>query len=93
MHCVDRSLALRGTLYGRLDLSKDALVGARTSFYNAKLALEVSRSGPRASLVLPLAAWLGLAQWIPFEAHLDISLAGISLGPRFVAAASSSSGR
>ena len=93
MHCVDRSFALRGTLYGRLDLSKEARVGARTSFYNAKLALEVSRSGPRASLVLPLAAWLGLAQWIPFEAHLDISLAGISLGPHFVAAASSSSGR
>jgi hypothetical protein len=81
--CVDRARALRGTFYGRLDLSADARVGAHTSFHDAKLAVELSRSGPHASLVLPVAAWLGLSRWIPVEAFLEFGLEGISGGPRF----------
>jgi hypothetical protein len=81
--CVDRARSLRATFYGRLDLSADARVGAHTSFHDAKLAIELSRSGPHASLVLPIAAWLGLSHWIPVEAFLELGLGGISAGPRF----------
>jgi hypothetical protein len=81
--CVDRARSLRASFYGHLDLSADARVGARTSFHDAKLAIELSRSGPHASLVLPLAAWLGLSRWVPLEAFLELGLDGISAGPRF----------
>jgi hypothetical protein len=81
--CVDRTRALRAGFYGHLDLSADARVGARTSFHDAKLAVELSRSGPHASLVLPVAAWLGLSRWVPLEAFLELGLGGISGGPRF----------
>jgi len=81
--CVDRMSKVRSQVYGRLDLSADVRVGARTSFGGAKLALEVNRSGPHGSLVLPVAAWLGLSRWIPVEAFIEFGLGGISIGPRF----------
>ena len=39
-------------------------------------------SGPHASLVLPIARWLGIARFLPVEAHVDVGLDGISAGPR-----------
>jgi hypothetical protein len=81
--CVDRARSIGASVYGRLDLSADARLGATTSFLNAKLALELSRSGPQGTLVLPLAAWLGLSNWLPVEAYITIGLGGISAGPRF----------
>ncbi len=81
--CVDRTRSIGASVYGRLDLSADARLGATTSFLNAKLALELSRSGPQGTLVLPLAAWLGLSNWLPIEAYVTIGLGGISAGPRF----------
>ncbi len=82
--CVDRTRLIGASVYGRLDLSADARLGATTTFLNAKLALELSRSGPHGTLVLPLAAWLGLSNWLPVEAYIEIGLGGISAGPRFV---------
>jgi hypothetical protein len=82
--CVKRTRAVQATFYGRIDLSADLRLGARTSFHDAALALELSKYGPSASLVLPVAEWLGLESWVPFEAHLELSLGGISAGPRYV---------
>ncbi|MCZ6712390.1 MAG: hypothetical protein O7B29_00450 [Deltaproteobacteria bacterium] len=82
--CVDRTRSIGASVYGRLDLSADARLGARTSFLNARLGFELSRSGPQGTLVLPLAAWLGLSNWLPVEAYIEIGLGGISGGPRFV---------
>ena len=38
-------------------------------------------SGPRASLVIPVARWLGISRFFPVEARLAIGLDGISAVP------------
>jgi hypothetical protein len=81
--CVDRERLLSGSLFGRFEADGEMVLGARTSFSGASLAVEFSRTGPQASLVLPIADWLHIARWIPLQAHLAVSLGGISIDPSF----------
>jgi hypothetical protein len=52
-------------------------VWARAPARTRSLSLEIGTSGPRASLVLPFARWLGLARFFPVDARVG-SLDGIS---------------
>ena len=81
--CIDRHRAITATLYGGLDLEREFRLGARATFHNATLAFEISRSGPHASVYVPLAQWLGLSRWVPVAAHADVSLDGVAFGPLF----------
>jgi hypothetical protein len=82
--CVERDRAISATFYGRIDRSADIRVGARTSFHDATLALEMSEAGPHASLVLPVGKWLRLGSWLPLGAYVELGLDGISAGPRYL---------
>ena len=63
------------------DVDGDVGVGARAGFENAQLSFEVGLSGPRASLVIPFARWLGIGRFFPVDARLAVGLDGISAGP------------
>jgi hypothetical protein len=80
--CIDRKLAVGGELYARSNAGGSVGVGARADYREARLSVEMGMSGPHASLVLPLARWLGIAHLVPIEAHLEVGLDGISAGPR-----------
>lgn len=80
--CIDRKLPVAGELYARSNAGGSAGVGARADYRDARLSVEMRTSGPHASLVLPLARWLGIAHLVPVEAQVDIGLDGISAGPR-----------
>jgi hypothetical protein len=80
--CLDRARPIQGRLYGSLGLEGDARLGVETRIQGASLRLEVSETGPFASLVLPVGALLGIEQWVPLEASVRVSLAGISVAPR-----------
>ena len=58
---------------------------ARTGFHRAHLAVEMSRSGPEASLLVPISHWLGLDRWVAIEARVHVSLGGFSFAPSFAA--------
>jgi hypothetical protein len=79
--CVDVRREIDPVFFATSDVDGDVGVGARAAFEDARLSLEVGMSGPRASLVIPVARWLGIARFFPVEARLDIGLDGISAGP------------
>jgi len=79
--CLDENPALSGTFYGKVDL-EDLDVGVQTSFHRAYFSLGVNNGLPNASLVLPIAYWMGLADWVPLEAQVAIGVDAISFGPR-----------
>ncbi len=81
--CIDRERMLSGSLFGRVETDGEVMLGARTSFSRASLAIEFSRSGPQASLVIPIGYWLQIDRWVPLQAHLAVSLGGISVDPSF----------
>lgn len=80
--CIDQKLAVAGELYAHSNSGGSVGVGARADYREARLSVEMGLSGPHASLVLPLARWLGIANMVPVEAHLEVGLDGISAGPR-----------
>ena len=79
--CVHRPTTVTAKLYGSIDTDADMLLGARASFEQATLALEMRSSGPQARLSLPLARWLGIERWLPVGAQVDIGTEGVYLGP------------
>ncbi len=80
--CIDTEQAIDGFFYARVETDGDVRVGARTGLQGASLALDMGRSGPRATVVVPVARWIGLGRWLPLEAQVDIDLGGVSVGPR-----------
>ncbi len=80
--CLDRIRPIQGRLYGSLGIEGDARLGVETRVQGASLRLEMSEAGPLASLFLPVGALLGIDQWVPLEASVRVSLAGISVAPR-----------
>ena len=80
--CLDRARPIQGRLYGSLGIEGDARLGVETRVQGASLRLEMSEAGPLASLFLPVGALLGIDQWVPLEASVRVSLAGISVAPR-----------
>ncbi len=83
--CIDHQPGLSGSLYASINLSANLVVGARTEIGDARFGIQLGRNGPQASLTLPLASWLGIARWVPLEAHVDLGFDGVSIGPRFKA--------
>jgi hypothetical protein len=81
--CLDVARELTTVAYADIDTDGDVRLGASASFHDAAVAIEVAAGGPRASLVLPIARWLGFARWVPLEASVGVHLGGISVGPRF----------
>jgi hypothetical protein len=80
--CVDRARQLDSALYARIDEDGELRIGAKAGFQGAMLALEIGDSGPRTSLVVPIGYWLGVGQWVPVEAHVELGLDGFAVGPR-----------
>lgn len=81
--CVDRQAWISASVYGSLGTDSDAGVGASATFQRARLAVELSIAGPRASLELPVADWLGIERWVPVAARIAIGTDGIYVGPVF----------
>jgi hypothetical protein len=80
--CIDRKLVLGGGLYARSNADGALGVGVRADYREARFAVEMGLGGPRASLVLPLARWLGISHLVPVEAQVEVGLDGFSAGPR-----------
>lgn len=80
--CIDRKLPVDGGLFARTSGGDSAGVGARAGYRAAQLSVEMGTGGPHASLVLPLARWLGITHYLPIEARVDVGLGGLSAGPR-----------
>ncbi len=81
--CLDRARRVTTAAYARFDADGDLRLGATTRFIGASLALEITESGPRGALHLPIAAWLGVARWVPVSADLAFGLDGVSVRPTF----------
>ena len=81
--CIDRSRSYDGRLYARLDDDGEARVGLRGKLARAQLAVEIGRSGPQASFVLPIGHWLGIGRWLPAELHLGLGVDGFAASSRF----------
>lgn len=81
--CIDRARKLGATAYARFDADGDLRIGAYTHISRVSFGLELTESGPRGSLELPLAHWLGLRRWAPFSARIGASMDGVSLRPTF----------
>jgi hypothetical protein len=79
--CIDARREIDPVFFASSDANGDVGVGARAGFEDANLSLEMGMSGPRASLVIPFARWLGITSYFPVEARLSIGLDGISAGP------------
>ncbi len=79
--CVDVQRDVDPVFFASSDASGEAGVGARANFENAHLTFEMGTFGPRASLVLPVARWLGIGRFFPVEARLGIGLDGVYAGP------------
>jgi len=80
--CIDRKLAVDGSVFARTEGGDSAGIGAAAGFREARLTVEVGTSGPRANLVLPVARWLGITHLLPIQAHVGVGLDGISAGPQ-----------
>ncbi len=80
--CIDLQRDVDPVFYASSVADGDVGVGARAGFENARLSFEVGTHGPRASLVIPVARWLGISRFFPVEAHLAVGLDGISAGPQ-----------
>jgi hypothetical protein len=80
--CIDRKLPIDGQLFARTSGQDSAGVGARAGYRAAQLSVQMTTSGPHATLVLPIARWLGITHFLPVEAHVDVGLEGLSAGPR-----------
>ncbi|MFI5315352.1 MAG: hypothetical protein ACHQ6T_06615 [Myxococcota bacterium] len=80
--CIDRRLPVAGALFAHTNAGGAAGIGARADYQAARLSVEMSTGGPHATLVLPIARWLGITRLLPVEAHVEVGLDGISAGPR-----------
>jgi hypothetical protein len=80
--CIDRKLPVNGELFASTTAEGSAGVGARADYRQAQLSIVMGTSGPHATLVLPIARWLGIVHLLPVEARVDVGLDGISAGPR-----------
>ncbi|MEE8557482.1 MAG: hypothetical protein V3T14_06305 [Myxococcota bacterium] len=79
---LDRGRPLHGRLYATVDLDGGPRIGMEATFQGALLRVELSGGGPHASLRVPFGSLLGIGRWMPLEASLGISLAGITVSPR-----------
>lgn len=86
--CIEPRRDYDPMFYANGDADGELGVGARASLDHARVAIEVGTFGPRASLVIPFARWLGISRYFPVEARLAVGLDGISAVPHRSADAS-----
>jgi tetratricopeptide (TPR) repeat protein len=79
--CIDDKLPVDGEVFASTDAEGAAGAGVRAGYRQAKLSVIMGTSGPHATLVLPIARWLGVVNLLPVEARVDVSLEGVSAGP------------
>ena len=80
--CIDRARSYEGRLFARVDHDGEMRLGFGGKLAHARLALEIGRSGPRATVVLPLGHWLGIGRWLPAEVRLNVGMDGVGARPR-----------
>ncbi len=80
--CIDLRQDVDSTVFARTDADGEVGMGASAGFEAARFSVEVGSSGPRASLVIPFARWLGIGRFFPVQARLAVGLDGISAGPQ-----------
>lgn len=90
--CIDRKLPVDGQLFASTDAEGTAGVGAKAGYHQAELSVVMGTSGPHATLVLPVARWLGIVHLLPVEARVDVGLDGLSAGPRVDSSAADEAG-
>lgn len=88
--CIEPRRSYDPMFFANGDADGELGVGARAHFDDARVSVEVGTFGPRASLVIPFARWLGISGYFPVEARLAVGLDGISAAPRRSTAASTS---
>lgn len=79
--CIELRRDYDPMFYANGDADGELGLGARASLDHARVAVEVGTFGPRASLVIPFARWLGISRYFPVEARLAVGLDGISAVP------------
>ena len=79
--CIELRREVDPVFFASSDSDGEVGVGARANFQDAQLSIEIGSHGPRASLVIPIARWLGIGRFVPVEARLAVGLDGISAGP------------
>jgi len=79
--CIDLQRDLDPVFFANSGANGDVGVGARANFENAHVSIEVGAAGPHASLVIPVARWLGIGRFFPVEARLEVGLDGVTAGP------------
>jgi hypothetical protein len=79
--CIDAESESDPVFYASSDADGEVGIGARAGFQNASFSLELSTSGPRASLVLPFARWFGIARFVPIDARVGVGLDGLTVDP------------
>jgi hypothetical protein len=80
--CIDLRQEVDSTVFARTDADGEVGMGASAGFEDARFSVEVGTSGPRASLVIPFARWLGIGRFFPVQARVSVGLGGISAGPQ-----------
>lgn len=80
--CVDRARIYQGRLYARLDDDGEMRLGLGGRLAHARLTIEIGRSGPHASVVLPLGNMLGVGRWLPAKLRLKLGVDGLAASPR-----------
>ena len=81
--CVDRALAVRGTVFTRLDTESNIQVALAAEFQGARMSLSMVNGGPRATLVLPVGRWIGIGAWLPLAAYVRVGADSVYVGPTF----------
>ena len=79
--CIDLRREVDPIFFASSGSDGEASVGARAGFEDAHVSFEFGTAGPHASVVIPVARWLGIGRFFPIEARLAVGLDGISAGP------------
>jgi len=79
--CLNRTPWVRGDVYGFAEVDGHLHLGAQAEFQQASVAIDLSGSGPQASVQLPLARWIGLERWLPVAARVEVGTESVYLGP------------
>ncbi len=82
--CVDRTHAVRSTIFARFDADSRVQLALSGEVGGARMSVSmIGEDGPRASLVLPVGRWLGVGAWLPLAAFVEVSGESIYVGPTF----------
>jgi len=82
--CVDRTHAVKSTVFARVDTDSNLQLALAGEIGGARMSMSmIGSDGPRASLVLPVGRWLGVGSWLPVAAYVGVSGDSFYVGPTF----------